>query len=268
MPGLGLDNWSDAQGVKTFSPETLYQKINGRADAFYTGELKRFIKALEDHFNIEISTQNLNDAISLSNQIKSLMKQAAALRAVRDIPNTDYLDMVKMAVQSPKPEVLENMNALLADWESRAVFPENMVPILLTGSDVTTAGWMETLDEAGLRVVRDDLSLGERYFSNRIPTHEDPVQALVAYNFSIPQPATRVPSDARMENLGKVLTEDKVAGVVSQNLKFCEPYAHDAVWVVPAIQDKGLKVIHVEREYTPKVDQQLLTRLETFKELL
>ncbi len=243
-------------------------KINGRANAFYTKELKRFVKALNAQYDIEISNEDLKKAIVISNAIKAEMKQAAALRAVRDIPNTDYLGMVKMAVQTPKEEVLEKLKAVLADWKSRPTFPDDKMPVLLTGSDVTTTGWMETLEEAGLRVVRDDLSLGERYFSTSIPNLEDPIEALVAYNFAIPQPATRVPSDARMENLAKILNETEVAGVVSQNLKFCEPYAHDAVWVVPAIQAKDIKVLHIEREYTPKVDQQLLTRLEAFKELL
>jgi benzoyl-CoA reductase/2-hydroxyglutaryl-CoA dehydratase subunit BcrC/BadD/HgdB len=71
-----------------------------------------------------------------------------------------------------------------------------------------------------------------------------------------------------MEYLLKALKETKIAAVVSQNMKFCEPYAMDAVWTVPALKAKGYNVIHLERDYTPAADNQLLTRLEAFKEMI
>ena len=243
-------------------------KIDPRAKEFYAQELGRFAEALNRQYDVDIQSDDLSEAISRSNAVKALMKQMAVLRAKKDIPNTDYLKMTRMAVQLPKEELLSTFQSLLAEWEARPTFPGDRVPVLLTGSDVTTEGWMETLENAGLRVVRDDLSLGERYFAEQIPDNTDPLEALVEYNFRIPQPATRVPADNRMTHLSRILAETPVAGVVSQNLKFCEPVAHDAVWVVPAIKALGHKVIHLEREYTPGVDQQLLTRLETFKELL
>lgn len=243
-------------------------KIDGPAKQFYTRELGRFVSALNRQYDIEISQSDLADAVAQSNAIKALMRKMAALRAEKDITNLEYLQMTRMAVQRPKDEVLSAFEIMLADWQARPPFPGDRAPVLLTGSDVTADGWMETLEKAGLRVVRDDLSLGERYFARQIPDNADPLCAIVEYNFRIPQPATRVPADSRMTYLSRILEETKVAGVVSQNLKFCEPYAHDAVWTVPAIQGKRFKVIHLEREYTPKMDQQLLTRLEAYRELL
>jgi len=243
-------------------------KIDRHARRFYAQELGRFVEALERQYGVDIQTGDLAEAIAQSNAVKALMREMAALRVRRDIPNTDYLEMTRMAVQQPKEDLIPAFQSMLAEWKARAPFPDDRIPVLLTGSDVTTDGWMETMENAGLRVVRDDLSLGERYFSRRIPNDIDPLAALVAYNFQIPQPPTRVPAESRIDYLSQILAETGVAGIVSQNLKFCEPHAHDAVWLVPALRDQGHKVIHVEREYTPEVDQQLLTRLETFKELL
>jgi benzoyl-CoA reductase/2-hydroxyglutaryl-CoA dehydratase subunit BcrC/BadD/HgdB len=243
-------------------------KINRTAQLFYQKELNRFIEALNRQFKTSISPDQIKDAISLSNKIKVTMKQLAALRATRDIPNPDYFAMTRMAVQSPKKTLLPELEKLLTDWESRAPFPADKTPILLTGSNVTYKEWMEVLETAGFRVVRDDLSLGERYFNTTIHDFSDPIAALVDYNCRIPQPATRVPSDNRMKYLLQALSETAVKGVILQTLKFCEPYALDAPWVIETFKNNGYKVIQLEREFTPTLDHQTITRLETFKELL
>ncbi len=240
-------------------------KVDKTAQAFYRKELLRFIEKLNKHYSIKIGEKELKDAIRLSNQIKSLMRQLASLRAKKDIPNRDYFEMTRRAVQTPKVLLVDDLKTMLADWESRGPFPAGKIPVLLTGSDVTFVEYMELIDSAGFRVVRDDLSLGERYFAAAIPDTGDPVEALVTYACRIPQPATRVPSDSRLDYLLKALNETKIAAVLSQNMKFCEVYAMDAVWSVAAIKDQGYKVMHFERDYTP-ADHQLLTRLEAFRE--
>ncbi len=243
-------------------------KINKTAQTFYRQDLNQFIKALNRHFDLSISREQLRAAINRSNKIKTVMKQLAALRAEKDIPNPDYFEMTRMAVQEPKEQLLLNLEVMLDDWQNRDPFPKDKTPILLTGSDVTYKEWMEVLEVSGFRVVRDDLSLGERYFNTTIQDFDDPVEALVDYNCRIPQPATKVPSDNRMQYLLQILDETKVEGVILQTLKFCEPYALDAPWVIETLKHHGYKVIPLEREFTPTLDHQTITRLETFKELL
>lgn len=243
-------------------------KVDTTAQAFYKKELMRFISTLKKQYKIDIRKNKIKTAIDLSNEIKYLMRKLASLRETKDIPNSDYFEMTRKAVQTPKTLFVEELKTLLEDWEHRDSFPSNKTPILLTGSDVSFVEWMEQLDSVGFRVVRDDLSLGERYFSTTIPTENDPVEALVAYACAIPQPATRVPADGRMNYLIKALNETKIDAVVSQNLKFCEPYSLDAVWSVAAFKGNGYHTIHLERDFTPANDHQLLTRLEAFKEII
>ena len=243
-------------------------KTDTTAAGFHLRNLEDFKAGLETALATEIDNDKLAEAIRLSNRIKEKMRHLAELRGQRDIPNPDYFEMVRMAVQAPKAEVLEKLKELEDEWSARPPFPKAMAPVLLTGSDVTFPSWMEVMEEAGLRVVRDDLSLGERYFHARIPETPDPLRALVAYYAAQPQPATRVPSDRRLEFLLEALWENGLKGVVSQNLKFCEPYAIDAVWTLDELRKRGFKVIHLEREYTPTMDHQAMTRLETFRHLL
>jgi benzoyl-CoA reductase/2-hydroxyglutaryl-CoA dehydratase subunit BcrC/BadD/HgdB len=124
------------------------------------------------------------------------------------------------------------------------------------------------LDESGLRVVRDDLSIGERYFATLIPDKDDPIDSIINYHFNIPMPATKHPPDKRLDYLMEAIKNTKIDAVVSQNLKFCEPYAFDAVFIRDAFKKKDFPVIHLERDYTSQKDHQFMNRLEAFKEML
>jgi len=242
-------------------------KIDATARKFHLRELEKFRADLEREYGCEISDAKLAAAIRLSNRIKEELRRLAALRAEHDISNPEYLEVMIQALTTPHPELPEKLARKFAEWQQRPPFPRALEPVLLTGSDVTSPEWMEALEEAGLRVVRDDLSLGERYFRAPIPEDIPPLKALVEYYGAYPQPATRVPSDHRLQYLETAAWENDIRLVISQNLKFCEPYAIDAVWTTGTLKNKGLKIIHLEREYTPTLDQQVITRLETFKEM-
>jgi benzoyl-CoA reductase/2-hydroxyglutaryl-CoA dehydratase subunit BcrC/BadD/HgdB len=101
-----------------------------------------------------------------------------------------------------------------------------------------------------------------------IPQKADPLDALVEYYFNVPRASTRNPPDPRYDYLLKAMKESGLNGMVSQNLKFCEPYAFDSVYIVHNIKENGFQAIHLEREFSPSIDQQLLNRLEAFKEML
>ena len=237
------------------------------AATFYKKELKRFIKALESQYGVEITDDKLKEAITLSNSIKERMQKLSALRGEKDISNAEYFDACVKSVQMPREELIGVLDSLLVEWGERPAFPADKKKILLTGSDVTYPEWMETLDEANMRVVRDDLSIGERSFAILIPDKQDPLDAIIEYKFAIPRPATKNPPDPRLDFLFKALKDSGITTVVSQNLKFCESYAFDSIYTVKALKAKGYKVIHLEREFSPTKDMQIINRLEAFNEM-
>jgi benzoyl-CoA reductase/2-hydroxyglutaryl-CoA dehydratase subunit BcrC/BadD/HgdB len=241
---------------------------NGTARKFHLIELKRFISHLEKKFEVSITNEKLKEAIKTSNKVKSLMRQIASLRSVKDIPNQDYFELTRKCVQEPKDKVIKDLETTLKEWKKKSDFPKDMVPVMVTGSDITYPEWMEVLDQAGLRLVRDDMSLGERYFATSIREDGDPIEALVDYNTNIPQPPNRWPFHVRLDYLYKCLNETPVKGVIYQTLKFCEPHLLDLPYLVGQIKNAGYKVITIEREYTPVIDQQVVSRLETFREIL
>jgi Benzoyl-CoA reductase/2-hydroxyglutaryl-CoA dehydratase subunit, BcrC/BadD/HgdB len=243
-------------------------KDDALAAKFFCVELRRMITALEKQYDVTIADEKLGESIKRSNEVKRRLQRFSALRAERDIPNREYLNLLIKCLQSPQEELISRLDAELALYEARPEFPAGKKRILLTGSDITYPEWMETLDACGFRVVRDDLSLGERYFARLIPENANPIDALAEYYLNVPRPATKVGMQKRIDYLVGALAETKIDAVVSQNLKFCEPYAFDAVLVNAAIQAKGYRLIHLERDYAPVPGEQIVNRLTAFNEIL
>jgi benzoyl-CoA reductase/2-hydroxyglutaryl-CoA dehydratase subunit BcrC/BadD/HgdB len=241
---------------------------NSTARRFHVREVRRFMEHLERQFGVQITDDKLREAIRLSNHVKALLRELASLRARRDIDNREYHALVRRALQEPKVSLIPVLERTLLEWEARPGFPEDKVPVLVTGSDLTYAQWPEAMEAAGLRMVRDDLGTGERYFAASIAEDGDPVEALVDYHDRIPQPPTRLPFEAQLDYLLKSLAETRVKGVVFQTLKFCEPHLLCQPTLVGEIKKAGYKVITLEREYTPTVDHQVISRLETFREIV
>lgn len=255
--------------------------LNSTARKFFHKEITRLIEYLENHFNINITDSDLSDSLEKSNHLKLLLREMGMLRSSYDIPNRQYFEWCRRAIQESKDKVIDDLSSYLQDLKSRTPdFPSHKKKILLTGSDVTYPEWMDLLESANLRVVRDDLSIGERYYATNFqkislrPTgsvkknREVIIDSIIDYYFSIPRPATKNPPDPRLKYLLDITQNERIDGIISQNLKFCEPYAFDAVYLKSELKQHGFSVLHLEREYTATFDQQLLTRLEAFAEII
>ena len=243
-------------------------KNDQTARTYHEHELRRFIRALEDHYNVVITDDKLKASIAQSNTVKRIMKEMAGLRATRDIPAGEYHGLTRKCVQTDKETLIHELETIREEWKNRPPFPDDHTPVLVTGSDITYPEVVAVLEAAGLRMVRDDLSLGERYFAETISESGDPVKALVDYHTRIPQPPTKIPFHARLTYLRKCLQETPVEGIVYQMLKFCEPHGLDLPYMTAELKKEGHRLIVIEREYTPTMDQQLVSRLESFREII
>ena len=238
------------------------------ARRFFISELKRMITAMESHFKVSITADKLNEAVKVSNEIKMRLQKLSNLRSEKDISNREYIELLLQCVSEPKDNCISSLDSALTAWEARPPFPEDKLRFYLTGSDVTYPEWMDLLDQCGIRVVRDDLSLGERYFATLFTEMEDPLESIAEYYLNVPRPATKLTIEKRIAFILRSLEETPIDAVLSQNLKFCEPYAYDSVTVNEEIREKGYRVLQLEREYSPAMDQQVINRITAFTEML
>jgi benzoyl-CoA reductase/2-hydroxyglutaryl-CoA dehydratase subunit BcrC/BadD/HgdB len=126
---------------------------------------------------------------------------------------------------------------------------------------------MKALDDANLQVVGDDLTLGGRYYSGQISENLEPIEALNEYYTKIPRPTTQISHEEHIEYLLKELENQKVDGIIAQNLEFCKPYSLDMVHTIKHLKEKGFKVAHLENHHDI-YSLEVKTKLEAFRSLI
>ncbi|MDR1049616.1 MAG: 2-hydroxyacyl-CoA dehydratase family protein [Deltaproteobacteria bacterium] len=147
-------------------------------------------------------------------------------------------------------------------------------PIFLAGSPIVFPNFKipRLIEEAGLRVVMDDLCSSERVLPG--PTHlaedtKDGVTKALAQRYHLGCLCPTFADDDRRIN-GIVSPERLkiIRGVVFHVLKGCHPFDLESMVLEKKIKESGLKFIRIETDYTKEDGPTILTRLEAFRATL
>jgi benzoyl-CoA reductase/2-hydroxyglutaryl-CoA dehydratase subunit BcrC/BadD/HgdB len=140
---------------------------------------------------------------------------------------------------------------------------------MLVGSLCSQPDVYTLIEKAGADVVWDDLCTGSRYFDGLVDEAGDPIKAIAErYYHRVICPAKHSSPTARGENLARLVDEHKVEGVIFLMLKFCDPHAFDYPDLKGVLDRKKVPSMLLEIEGQLPPEGQLLTRFETFIEML
>ncbi|MDR2450291.1 MAG: 2-hydroxyacyl-CoA dehydratase family protein [Candidatus Accumulibacter sp.] len=141
---------------------------------------------------------------------------------------------------------------------SPIVFPNFKLPLLL--------------EEAGLTAVADDLCSSERLFPGTLTTGDGSVFGLVSALAGSYHQGCLCPvfadNERRINNILNQRREAAFQGVVLGVLKGCHPYDLESYSLEEPLKAQGLKFIRLETDYTQEDRQNLLTRLEAYRETI
>jgi benzoyl-CoA reductase/2-hydroxyglutaryl-CoA dehydratase subunit BcrC/BadD/HgdB len=142
--------------------------------------------------------------------------------------------------------------------------------LMLAGGICTHPDVYDLLARAGADVVWDDLCTGARYFEGAIAEDaEDPVAAVAdRYLSRSVCPAKHADITARGRHLVDSARKQGADGVVFLQLKFCDPHAFDYPYLKQFLDSAQIPSLLIEIEDQPPPGGQLLTRLETFVDML
>lgn len=243
-------------------------KRNKIAKKFFMNDLKELIENLEQTFNVKITDEKIKDAIILTNKVRKGLKELSTYREKGVLNFSELHEMVKMAQTEPKAEVLEKINAKLAEVKDRAPISKNPKKVLLTGSVVDDTEFIKSLEKMNFHVVADDLCIGTRYFEDLINEEGKPLKALVDYHLSKPPYSTKFPSYDRFDFLKELAEKHGVEGVINVAQKFCEPILYSHPHFTKKFKELGLPYLFIEMEYNRESYKQLATRFEAFAEII
>jgi len=148
------------------------------------------------------------------------------------------------------------------------------VRIFLAGSPIFFPNFKVPmlLEEAGLFVAADDLCSSERILPGAVATDDASLFGLMnalaqRYHQSCLCP-TFIDNDRRINSIIGRRNTSGFSGVVFHVLKGCHPYDLESYSIENLLKKENLKFIRIETDYSREDSQNLLTRLEAYRQTL
>ncbi len=247
---------------------------------FFKTELVAFKRSIEEFSGRGISLASLREAIDLHNENRSLVRQLYELRK-KDPPllsGTEMTEIIVAAMSIPIGECNDMVRRVIDEVHNRRHPPQGRgARVLVYGSEIDNIDFIQLIEECGANVVIDDLCLGTRYYWYDVERTADPLDGLVArYLDKIPCPrtykdfpgTTSADLDNRFGHILKFARDFNVNGAILYILRFCDAHEFDAPDVRDYLLEAGLKVLHLEDDYSVGSIMQLRTRIQAFLEMI
>ncbi|MBU1494673.1 MAG: 2-hydroxyacyl-CoA dehydratase family protein [Actinobacteria bacterium] len=171
------------------------------------------------------------------------------------------------AVRSREFLTAEDFVAMAAGLP-RGEAPGEGVGLTLSGIVAEPLDLFDRINDAGGRVVSDDLACGARRIyppSDAADPFERIAGRLIA---SPPDPTRGSPIEERVRMLADLMRSTGAAGLIVFDVPFCEPELFDVPLLRQHLGEAGYPVLHVEAELGGSLPHQVLTRIEAFVETL
>ncbi|MBA4394471.1 MAG: hypothetical protein C0407_13040 [Desulfobacca sp.] len=237
---------------------------------YFKTELEGLKKALEIKLG-KISRESLQGAILLFNRIREQLKVVYA--RMRLDPNRMSGKALAQIVQAgylmDRDRYLHVLTRLLELWPDQPDGKPQGVPLYLSGNMVHSAGWFSLIEEAGGRIIHDDLCSGGRMLRLMVREDQDPLEALVDRYFTTYLCPTKYQGPlAHQEILFKEVQESAAKGVIFLFYKYCEPYYFDYPDLKRFLEAKGFPTLLLEIEDPSQAREQIKIRVQAFVEML
>ncbi|HWR67600.1 MAG TPA: 2-hydroxyacyl-CoA dehydratase family protein [Desulfomonilia bacterium] len=266
------DIWRLNTNLKFFADVVLPVKLTTESSRRYLEEvLRKFRSDLEKGFSITIPDERIRASIKTYNAIRTSLKALYRMHAKKTSPLTagDLNAIVRGSMIIDRTEAASMLADLAAQIQAPGKADGSEKRVMLVGSVCEHPDIYRLIEQAGADVVWDDLCTGSRYFEGLISEEGDPISALARrYHERIICPAKHSSVTGRGENLVTLSQEHGVQGVIFLQLKFCDPHSFDYPYLKETLDKAGIPSMLLEIEAQLPPEGQLLTRFETFIQML
>lgn len=263
------DIWRMKKRTPFFCDVMVPSKLNTQSAENYMVEvLERFKKQISAAAGKEITDQDLEASIQLSNKIRDLLSSIYDYN--RKNPGTlescDLYALVKGAMVMDRNTAADLLTKFLDDLKVIQPADKKLKPVVITGTICDSPAVFNAINDAGGIIVSDDLCTGRRWFEGKIETGTgNPVAAIAErYLQRVACPAKHSGIHARGEEILSQVKKTNASGVIFVRLKFCDPHAFDYPYIKSVLDKEGIRMLLVEMDDLQGNQGQLATRIETF----
>jgi benzoyl-CoA reductase subunit C len=237
---------------------------------YFKTEVEGLKAALEKKLG-NIPVESLQEAIRLFNRIRDQLRTLYALNRPDPgrLSGRGLAQIVRAGYLMDRDQYLQLLTRLLDSWPEQSQGKTPEVPLYLSGNIVHSGDWFSLIEEAGGRIVYDDLCSGARTLRLTVKEEGDPLDALVdRYFTNFLCPTKHQGIKDHQELLLKEVQESGAKGVIFLFYKYCESYYFDYPDLKKLLEGSGFPTLLLEIEDPSQSREQMKVRVQAFVEML
>ncbi len=255
----------------------LPQVQDDAALSYWTGEMVRLKRRMEEDFSVEITDDRLREAISLVNDERRSLKEFQDVCKYNPSPISG-MDMLTVlhnrGFTVDKREAIELVDRLTAELREMAEFgvspfTPSTPRILLSGVPVGIGSdkVVRLIEECGGSVVCFE-SCGAYKKVEPVEETGDPLAALADRYLRIPC-SCMSPNQGRLSLVEQLVREFRADGVVDLTWQGCHTYNIESFSLKKHVQGTAeVPFLQIETDYSESDTEQLKVRIEAFLEMI
>ena len=240
-------------------------------------EIIRFKEYLEKKFDVEITEEQIREAVKVNNEARRSLKKLYEVMRHDPAPISGY-DLFKVLYGSTfkfdRKQIPGEVNALVDKIEkeyAEGKMQEKKPRILITGCPIggATDKVIRAVEDNGGIVVTYENCSGAKSIDKLVDENNPDVYDAIARRYLNIGCSVMTPNPNRFELLGRLIDEYQVDGVVEMTLQACHTYNVETLSVRRFVnEEKHIPYINVETDYSQADIGQLNTRITAFIEML
>ncbi|MCI6467896.1 MAG: 2-hydroxyacyl-CoA dehydratase family protein [Faecalicatena sp.] len=243
----------------------------------WKSEIIRFKEYLEKKFDVEITEDQIREAIKVNNAGRRSLKRLYEVMRHDPAPIKGH-DLFKVLYGSTfkfdRSAIPAEVDALVDKIEkeyAEGVMQEKKPRILVTGCPIggATEKVIKAIEENGGIVVTYESCSGAKSIDKLVDEENPDVYDALAQRYLEIGCSVMTPNPNRLELLGRLMDEYQVDGVVEMLLQACHTYGVESRGIRKFVnEERGIPYMSVETDYSQADIGQLNTRIAAFIEML
>jgi len=251
--------------------------MNESSLKYYKLELQDFKNQLEAIIDRKISDEDIHNSILKFNSFKKKLLEINEL----EISGSEKLKLIHKSMLYG-PDFLHDLENWIQNFKDTPQPVSNTSKdILLTGCSIfINDNMIDLIEEGGGNIVFFDTWIGNHYYSQiiestHLDTKIDPLDLLVLKfknniygDHSVPNFLEQKVSVIQNYSENYIKNKGRKVGVINHIIKFCDHISLMSSFLKDSLQEKGIQVLNLERDYSRANRGQLSTRIEAYLEMM
>lgn len=264
-----FENWQYAHQANFFHYLRVPHINNADNLEWFSEELTSFKDSLANHYGRAIDDEALFSAMDLEQQAISRIRKVYESRWGDEIKITgsEIIELLVLKESLPAREYLPALDRFVEESDAREPL-EYRARLFMGGSATDEIELIAELESLGGLMIADSFCFGGRIFHEAADAAGDPITQLAAtYLGNLLCPRMFDEYGQRRSFVMEMMGRSRAEGAVLFNNKFCDLHGIENVMLRNDLEEEGIPVLMLEKEYGARADiGRLKTRVQAFLE--